>query len=80
MTKPLHSWQLLRQKFACDRSALAGLVIHTGLLINAVMAPYLAPFRQDVSATDPAKRLQPPSWEHPFGTDTLGRDVYSRVL
>ncbi|HEX9867280.1 MAG TPA: oligopeptide/dipeptide ABC transporter ATP-binding protein [Candidatus Tectomicrobia bacterium] len=50
------------------------------LVITAVLAPYLAPFPEDVSATHPAKRLRPPSWEHPFGTDTLGRDVYRRVL
>jgi peptide/nickel transport system permease protein len=80
MTRPLTSWQLLRQKFIRDRSALAGLVILIGLVITAVLALYLAPFPEDVSATHPANRLRPPSWEHPFGTDTLGRDVYSRVL
>jgi peptide/nickel transport system permease protein len=80
MTKPLTSGQLLRQKFVRDRSAVAGLVILLGLVITAVLAPYLALFPEDVSATHPATRLQAPSWEHPFGTDTLGRDVYSRVL
>jgi hypothetical protein len=46
MTKPLRSWQLLRQKFVRDRSALAGLMILMGLVITAVLAPYLAPFRR----------------------------------
>jgi hypothetical protein len=35
MTKPLRSWQLLRQKFVRDRSALSGLVILIGLVIPA---------------------------------------------
>lgn len=30
--------------------------------------------------TDPAAQLQPPGQQHPFGTDLLGRDVFSRVL
>ncbi|NGP46665.1 ABC transporter permease [Bacillaceae bacterium SIJ1] len=28
----------------------------------------------------PEKALQPPSWEHPFGTDNFGRDIFSRIL
>jgi peptide/nickel transport system permease protein len=78
--KPLTGWQLLDQKFVRDRSALSGLIILIGLVLTAAMAPYLAPFPEDVSATHPAQRLRAPNWEHPFGTDTLGRDIYSRVL
>jgi peptide/nickel transport system permease protein len=29
---------------------------------------------------DTTKRLQPPSWEHPFGTDTIGRDIMARTI
>ncbi len=48
------------------------------LLITAVATPILAPFPPDmVGAGDP---LQPPSWAHPFGTDPLGRDLFSRVI
>jgi peptide/nickel transport system permease protein len=73
-------WKLLSAKFVRDRSALSGLLIIVGLVLTALLAPYLAPFPEDVSVTHPAQRLRPPSWEHPFGTDTLGRDIYSRVL
>ncbi|KFZ76891.1 peptide ABC transporter permease [Amycolatopsis sp. MJM2582] len=31
-------------------------------------------------ATDPVNALRSPSWQHPFGTDQLGRDVYTRVV
>jgi peptide/nickel transport system permease protein len=44
----------------------------------AVFAPYLGTV--DPQAVTPLNRLKPPSWEHWFGTDALGRDVYSRVM
>jgi len=54
-----------------------------GLLLIAVAtialgAPWLA--THDVQDIDPLARLQPPSAEHRFGTDALGRDVYSRAV
>jgi peptide/nickel transport system permease protein len=57
-----------------------GLVIIGLLVCTALFAPYMAPFPEDVSATHAAHRLRAPSWTHPLGTDTLGRDIYSRVL
>ncbi len=44
----------------------------------AIFAPYLATV--DPQAVTPLNRLKPPSWENWFGTDALGRDVYSRVM
>jgi peptide/nickel transport system permease protein len=44
----------------------------------AVLAPRLAPYAP--RQVDVLARLKPPSAEHPFGTDSLGRDVLSRVL
>ena len=73
-------WWLLGQKILRDRLAVVGLCLILGLLCTAILAPYLAPFPEDVAATHPAQRLRAPSWEHPFGTDTLGRDIYSRLL
>ncbi|WP_232827661.1 ABC transporter permease [Jiangella endophytica] len=34
----------------------------------------------DPSAVEPANRLRPPSWQHLFGTDELGRDLFTRVV
>jgi peptide/nickel transport system permease protein len=73
-------WGLLGQKILRDRLAVVGLCLILGLLCTAMLAPYLAPFPEDIAATHPAQRLRAPSWEHPFGTDTLGRDIYSRLL
>ncbi|NWG46457.1 MAG: ABC transporter permease [Alphaproteobacteria bacterium] len=47
-------------------------------LFCGIFADVLAPY--GMNATNLTERLEPPSWAHPFGTDHLGRDVFSRVL
>ena len=59
---------------------MLGLAIIGLLVCTALLAPYLASCPEDIAVTHPAKRLLAPSWAHPFGTDTLERDIYSRVL
>jgi len=48
------------------------------IVFAAVFGPIIAPY--DPLATNASISLQPPSWSHWFGTDQLGRDVFSRVL
>jgi peptide/nickel transport system permease protein len=55
-----------------------GVLLVALAFLLVVLGPVLAP--HDPGATDFARELQPPSLEHPFGTDTAGRDVFSRVL
>jgi peptide/nickel transport system permease protein len=51
------------------------------IVLVALVAPLLAPFPADAgSATHPVSALQAPSLHHLFGTDQVGRDVFSRVL
>ncbi len=58
-----------------------GTTIALLLLVTAAFAPWLAPSPQDAYGSPPGgSRLQPPSLRHPFGTDTLGRDIFSRVI
>jgi peptide/nickel transport system permease protein len=57
--------------------AIAGLVIAGAWIFIAIFAPWLAP--HDPLAQS-ATSFVPPSWGHFFGTDELGRDVFSRVL
>ncbi|MCB9077859.1 MAG: ABC transporter permease [Anaerolineaceae bacterium] len=47
------------------------------LLLSSIFASYLAPY--DPIVISPAE-LQPPTAEHPFGTDQVGRDILSRVI
>ncbi|MDX9753086.1 MAG: ABC transporter permease [bacterium] len=48
------------------------------LILTAVFTPWIAPYPPD--EIDKRARYQPPSREHWFGTDEVGRDVFSRVL
>jgi len=54
----------------------AGILLLMGFI--AIFAPFL--WTVDPQAVAPLDRLKPPSWDHWFGTDALGRDVYSRVM
>jgi ABC-type dipeptide/oligopeptide/nickel transport system permease subunit len=65
-------------RFFQNRLAIAGLLIGGIYLIVGVLGPILAP--HDPTAINAAARFQPPSLEHPFGTDTRGRDILSRVM
>ena len=58
--------------------AATGIVLLLLLLAAAVFAPLLG--TTDTLAVSPIKRLRPPGAEYWFGTDPLGRDLYSRVL
>jgi peptide/nickel transport system permease protein len=57
--------------------AIVGAVIAVGWIIVAIFAPYIAPY-PPLAQTFPS--ALPPSLHHLFGTDELGRDVFSRVI
>jgi len=53
-------------------------LLFIGLIAGALGGPWLAPY--DPLMSDTTRALQAPSWLHWFGTDHLGRDIFSRVL
>jgi len=57
-----------------------GLSVVLLLVLVALLAPLIVPFPQDTIETHIEERFQSPSTRHFFGTDELGRDVFSRVL
>lgn len=65
-------------QFRRSRVGRVGAALVLGFLLVTATAPLLAPY--DPVAADFANVLTPPSWQHPFGTDDLGRDILSRVL
>lgn len=67
-------WDALRK----NKAALFGLFVIIVLIIIAIIGPYITPY-------DPNKQIlleksQTPSADHWFGTDNLGRDIFSRVI
>lgn len=66
------------QRFQRNRLAVAGLVMLAVLVAATLLAPLLA--NHEPTDIDYEAILQPPTVEHPFGTDNIGRDIYSRVL
>lgn len=63
---------------AGNRMAMAGLIVISIWALIALAAPLIAPYEPLQQKVQ--DRLQPPSLQHPFGTDELGRDVFSRVI
>jgi peptide/nickel transport system permease protein len=61
-----------------NRLAYIGFTIAAVFILAAVFAPLIAPY--DVTAQNLAIRYGAPSLQHWFGTDSLGRDVFSRVV
>src|SRR6476661_8655353 len=72
------TWRRFRDAFRRHPTALIGGGILIGMIAVAVFAPWLGTI--DPQAVAPIKRLKPPSAQFWFGTDMLGRDVYSRVV
>ena len=61
-----------------NRAALVGLVVVGAIALLALGAPWLLP--GDPYAIDLDLRNLPPSWDHWFGTDHYGRDLFTRVV
>lgn len=61
-----------------SRSILLGFVLLAAVMAVTLLAPLLTPY--DPLDVRPGRRLLPPSRDHWFGTDDMGRDVFSRVV
>ena len=70
--------QIYIKEFKKSKIAKFGMFIIIGVITIALLAPVISPY--DPIKQNLVKSLQGPSWEHPFGTDDLGRDILSRVL
>jgi oligopeptide transport system permease protein len=77
-TLPTTFWGRVAWHLRRDRLAMTGVTLVGLIMVAALLAPVLAPYPEELQ--DTAAILQRPSFAHPFGTDRLGRDVFSRVL
>lgn len=71
-------WELFRRRFIHHRLAVAGLMILAVLYLGVFTAAWWVP--QDPRAQDILLGTTPPSAEHWFGTDQLGRDYFAQVI
>lgn len=70
-------FRFVRIELPKNTLCFSGLAIILFIVILGLSAPLIA---KDPYKTNIAERLEPPSLEHPFGTDQLGRDLFSRVV
>lgn len=71
-------FKIILKRVLKNKLAVAGLSFIVFVFFVAVFASYIAPY--DPYKIDVYHVLEPPSKEHPFGTDELGRDVLSRII
>jgi len=79
LRRPARSlWSDAWQQFRRHRLAMFGICTFVGLLLMVLVGPLI--YRVPADAIDYSQGLQAPSFEHPFGTDDLGRDLLARSL
>lgn len=68
-------------KFSRNWLSVLGFVMVVTIIFLAVFAPYVTPYPQHAGKfVDFKNKNQPPSWQHLMGTDTIGRDILSRII
>jgi peptide/nickel transport system permease protein len=73
----VRAWHRMRK----NSLSMIGLVIVLTAILAAVFAPWITPYPEDAGKAVYFDRiLQPPSSEHIFGTDEVGRDILSRII
>jgi peptide/nickel transport system permease protein len=78
VTEPTSRARETVQVLVSNRLAVAGLAVLSILVLVGMFGEVIAPF--GINEIDIPNRLAPPSSDHWFGTDELGRDLFSRVL
>lgn len=63
-----------------NKGAIIGMVFLIALVVVSIASGFIYNYDTDIIAIDMAKALQHPSMEHFFGTDSLGRDIFARIL
>ena len=70
--------EILIRTFKSNKTSVFGLFMAFCVVVIALISPWISPY--DPIAQDMDVQHAPPSWTHPFGTDSYGRDQLSRIL
>lgn len=73
-------WRDMFKRLLRNRLAVTGSVIIIFFVIVALIAPLITTYKYDETSLQKEDRLQSPSKEHFFGTDDLGRDLFTRIV
>jgi len=77
----VENWRIYRYKFTRNKLSVVGLILVCISIFLAVTVTVIVPYPKHIGPfVDYANASQPPSSEHWFGTDNIGRDVFSRVI
>ncbi|MBQ8653418.1 MAG: ABC transporter permease [Clostridia bacterium] len=71
-------WPEVGKRLMKNKMAIASLTVLAVIVLLAIFVPIFSPYEYDASNFLAAK--QKPSWAHPFGTDKVGRDMFTRVF
>ncbi|MEJ5227747.1 oligopeptide ABC transporter permease [Thermodesulfovibrio sp.] len=71
-------FSITAKRISKNKVAILAAIFIALIFLTAVLAPFIAPY--DPYQINVYKVLEPPSVEHIFGTDELGRDVFSRIV
>ncbi len=71
-------WQDAWQQLGKNKLAMLSVYVLGIMVSTAILAPVLSPYSYEIQNLDLG--ASPPSLQHWFGTDTLGRDLFTRVL
>lgn len=77
--KPRSLWSDAWRRMRFSITARIGMVIVGVIVLVALLAPIVDPYDPKLDA-DLENARQPPSWQHVFGTDRLGRDIFRRIV
>ncbi|MEN2465709.1 ABC transporter permease [Ornithinibacillus sp. JPR2-1] len=75
--KAISPWKDSLRQLRKNPFAIAGMIIILFFILIALLAPLITSYPYD--KINPVNRLQPPSGEHWFGTDDVGRDIFTRI-
>lgn len=73
-------WRDLLKRLFRNRLAVIGLFLVFFFVVIAIVAPWITAYEYDATSLVAEDKLQPPSAEHLFGTDDLGRDLFTRIV
>jgi peptide/nickel transport system permease protein len=76
---PLTPSQVAWRRFRRHKMAMAGVAILAGIILYVTVGAIFIS-EEDANRTDLSIKLAPPSREHPFGTDLVGRDILARTI